>query len=86
VNLHLPTHNDNEAIRDYQQERLDHPVLIEEGPGLVPNVPEEARIDEMAIAFKGRHRCKRYNPNKPDKWHLKSYCLNDSETGYHWNL
>ena len=39
-------------------------------------------IDEMAIFFKGRHRCKCYNPNKPNKWHLKAFCLNDSKTGY----
>ena len=39
-------------------------------------------IDEMCIAFKGRHRCKCYNPNKPNKWHLKFFCLNDAVTGY----
>ena len=39
-------------------------------------------IDEMCIAFKGRHRCRCYNPKKPHKYHLKAYCLNCSETGY----
>ena len=39
-------------------------------------------IDEMCIFFKGRHRCKNYNPNKPNKWHLKAFCLNDAKTGY----
>ena len=39
-------------------------------------------IDEMAIYFKGRHKCRCYNPNKPEKWHFKAYCLNDAETGY----
>ena len=39
-------------------------------------------IDEMCIYFKGRHRCKCYNPNKPNKWHFKAFCLNDSKTGY----
>ena len=43
-------------------------------------------IDEMTIFFKGRHRCKCYNPNKPNKWHFKAYCLNDSVTGYLWNF
>lgn len=39
-------------------------------------------IDEMCIFFKGRHRCRCYNPKKPNKWHLKVFCLNDSQTGY----
>jgi hypothetical protein len=39
-------------------------------------------IDEMCIGFKGRHRCRCYNPNKPNKFHLKAFCLNDSTTGY----
>lgn len=42
-------------------------------------------IDEMCIFFKGRHRCRCYNPNKPNKWHLKAYCLNDASTGYLFN-
>lgn len=43
-------------------------------------------IDEMSIAFKGRHKCKCYNPNKPHKWHFKAFCLNDSSCGYLWNV
>ena len=43
-------------------------------------------IDEMCIAFKGRHRAKVYNPSKPFKWHLKAFCLNDAKTGYLWNF
>ena len=39
-------------------------------------------IDEMCIGFKGRHVARCYNPNKPDKWHLKAFCLNDSSSGY----
>ena len=39
-------------------------------------------IDEMCIWFKGRHRCRCFNPNKPEKWHFKAFCLNCSETGY----
>lgn len=27
-------------------------------------------IDEMCVFFKGRHRCRCYNPKKPNKWHL----------------
>ncbi len=39
-------------------------------------------IDEMCIYFKGRFICKCYNPNKPEKWHLKFFALNDGATGY----
>ncbi len=39
-------------------------------------------VDEMCIGFKGRHVARCYNPNKPEKWHLKAFCLNDSKTGY----
>ena len=43
-------------------------------------------IDEMSINFKGRHKCRVYNPNKPEKFHFKAFCLNDSETGYLWDF
>ena len=39
-------------------------------------------IDEMCIGFKGRHVARCYNPSKPEKWHLKAFCLNDSSSGY----
>jgi hypothetical protein len=39
-------------------------------------------VDEMCIFFKGRHRCRCYNPSKPNKWHLKLYCLCCGSTGY----
>ena len=39
-------------------------------------------IDEMSIYFKGRHKARCYNPNKPEKWHFKAFCLNDASTGY----
>jgi Transposase IS4 len=43
-------------------------------------------IDEMSIYYKGRHKCRCYNPNKPEKWHFKAFCLNDGRTGYLWNF
>jgi len=43
-------------------------------------------VDEMCIFFKGRHRSRCYNPHKPNKWHFKAYCLNDSTTGYLHNM
>ena len=42
-------------------------------------------VDEMCVFFKGRHRCRCYNPSKPNKWHFKIYALCDSCTGYLWN-
>ena len=39
-------------------------------------------VDEQCFAFKGRHRCRCYNPNKPNKWHFKAFALNDAMTGY----
>jgi hypothetical protein len=39
-------------------------------------------IDEQCIPWKGRHRCRCYNPKKPVKWHFKVFSLNDSSTGY----
>jgi hypothetical protein len=38
-------------------------------------------VDEQTIPWKGRHKC-RHNPKKPEKWHFKVWCLNDSETGF----
>lgn len=43
-------------------------------------------VDEMSIYFKGRHICRCYNPNKPEKWHFKAFALNCSSTGYCWDL
>jgi hypothetical protein len=43
---------------------------------------QELCIDEQSIATKCRHRAKCYNPAKPDKWHFKNFCLNDSGSAY----
>jgi hypothetical protein len=45
-------------------------------------LPQKCCIDESCFPFKGRHKCRCYNPNKPHKWHFKAFCLNCSETGY----
>lgn len=45
----------------------------------------EISVDEMVVFYKGRHRCRCYNPQKPCKWHFKIYALCDSKTGYLWN-
>jgi hypothetical protein len=39
-------------------------------------------IDEQCIPWKGRHSCRCYNPNKPEKWHFKVFALNCALTGY----
>jgi hypothetical protein len=39
-------------------------------------------IDEAVIPFKGRHKARCYNPNKPAKYHLKKFSLNCAKTGY----
>lgn len=45
-------------------------------------------IDEVCVFFKGRHRCRCYNPSKPNKWHFKIYALCDASNGfvYDWFL
>ena len=43
-------------------------------------------IDEGCIPFKGRHKCRCFNKDKPhNKRHLKLYCVNDSVTKYLWD-
>ena len=43
-------------------------------------------IDEQTVPFKGRHKCRCYNPKKIYKWHFKLYALNDSKCGYMSNF
>ena len=43
-------------------------------------------IDEMVIGFKGRFQYKQYNAAKPKKYHIKTFGLCDSVTGYVYNL
>ena len=47
---------------------------------------EHVSIDEMVIGWKGRFAHKQYNATKPDKYHIKSFGLCDSITGYVINL
>ena len=39
-------------------------------------------LDEFTVPFKGRHACRCFNPNKPEKYHLKGFSLNEAVTGY----
>jgi hypothetical protein len=43
-------------------------------------------VDEMVIGWKGRWAHKQYNASKPKKYHVKTFGLCDSETGYVVNL
>jgi hypothetical protein len=39
-------------------------------------------IDEQTIAFKGTHKAKQYNKQKPQKWGFKNFALCESRTGF----
>lgn len=47
---------------------------------------QDFNIDEQCILMKGTHRCKCFNPNKPNKFHFKLFCLNCSSNGYQLNM
>ena len=47
---------------------------------------EKVSIDEMVIKYKGRWKNRQYNPNKPAKYHIKTYGVCDSTTGYAFNI
>ena len=42
-------------------------------------------IDEMVIGYKGRWQYKQYNASKPSKYHIKTFGLCCSATGYVYN-
>ena len=43
---------------------------------------ENVAVDEACIPWKGRLGYRQYNPNKPNKFHVKIFEVCDSETGY----
>ena len=47
---------------------------------------KDLSLDEMVVGFKGRFRYKQYNATKPSKYHIKTFGLCDSETGYVCNM
>ena len=47
---------------------------------------ENVSIDEMVIGFKGRFHAKQYNSKKPKKYHIKTFGICDSITGYCYDL
>ena len=40
----------------------------------------------MVVKYQGRLRYKQYNPSKPEKYHIKTFGVCDSTTGYAYNL
>ncbi|XP_005102686.2 piggyBac transposable element-derived protein 4 [Aplysia californica] len=47
---------------------------------------QELSLDEMVIGWKGRWAHKQYNATKPSKYHVKTFGLCESESGYVINL
>ena len=47
---------------------------------------QNVAIYEMVIHYKGRWKNKQYNPSKPSKYHIKTYGLCDSATGFAYNI
>lgn len=43
-------------------------------------------VDEAVIPWKGKHKARCYNSNKPYKFHFKKFMLNDAATGYNYNF
>jgi hypothetical protein len=39
-------------------------------------------LDECTCGYRGKHRCRCFNPAKPFKYHFKQFCMNCSITGY----
>lgn len=39
-------------------------------------------IDECTCGYRGKHKCRCFNPSKPHKYHFKQFSWNCSETGY----
>jgi hypothetical protein len=41
-----------------------------------------ADLDECSCGYRGKHKCRCFNPLKPDKYHFKMFSWNCAETGY----
>ena len=62
---------------------------VRNGSGGAPGGPQRRRklgqcsdLDECTCGFRGKHKCRCFNPAKPHKYHFKMFCWNCSETGY----
>ena len=43
-------------------------------------------LDEFGVPFKGRHRSRQHNKQKPHKYHFRGFSLNEASTGYSMGL
>jgi hypothetical protein len=46
------------------------------------NPPQTLSVDERTVGYKGRHRAKQYNKDKPQKWGFKFFACCCANTGY----
>ena len=43
-------------------------------------------LDEFGVPFKGRHRARQHNKQKPNPYHFRGFSLNEARTGYSMGL
>ena len=81
--LHASSIGDEQSKKDKIEPFLN--LLLENIQGaFYPG--QDLSLDEMVVKWKGRSKYKMYNPNKPEKYHIKTFGLCDSATGYAYNL
>ena len=67
---------------DPRQKLGDFYISVTERFGQLYTPNEQIAVDEGSIPFKGRVAFKCLNPNKPDKYHMKTFKVCDSKNGY----
>ena len=67
---------------DPRQKLGDFYISVTERFGQLYTPNEQIAVDEGSIPFKGRVAFKCFNPNKPDKYHMKTFKVCDSKNGY----
>ena len=78
--LHISDINEKEA-KEKIESFLNMPVKCFQGAF---HPFQNISIDEMVIKYKGRWRNKQDNPNKPSKYHIKTFGV--CNTGYAYNI
>ena len=81
--LHVGSVGDEKATKDKIEPFLNS-LLKKFQDAFYPG--KNLSIDEMVVKWKGRSKYKMYNPNKPEKYHIKTFGVCDSVTGYAVNL
>ena len=79
--LHTVSMEDEKAEKDKIEPFLNM-LLVNFQGAFYPHLS----IDEMVVKWKGRSQYTMCNPNKPEKYHIKTFGLCDSITGYAYNL